>query len=144
MTENQHPLTDDTRDRLAEHIAGGTLDCSGRPGRYDSLTQADARVIVESLWEPMIRTLAVDSRPAETTDEVGWKPQFGDVITNVETAGLRFPQMIFDGVWWCSEGESKGSGALTAATLPDGTRVRRDGNYEDGTPRFVKVQKEEK
>ena len=29
---------------------------------------------------------------------------------------------------------------LAAFTLPDGTRARRDGEHEDGTPRFVKVQ----
>ena len=29
---------------------------------------------------------------------------------------------------------------LTAFTLPDGTRSRRDGNHADGTPRFVKVE----
>lgn len=33
---------------------------------------------------------------------------------------------------------------LTAFTLPDGTRVRRDGERADGTPRFVKVWEEEK
>lgn len=33
---------------------------------------------------------------------------------------------------------------LTAFTLPDGTRARRDGNHEDGTPRFVKVREEGK
>ena len=27
---------------------------------------------------------------------------------------------------------------LVTFTLPDGTRGRRDGNHEDGTPRFVK------
>ena len=31
-----------------------------------------------------------------------------------------------------------------AFTLPDGTRARRDGEHEDGTPRFVKVGEEEK
>ena len=30
------------------------------------------------------------------------------------------------------------------ATLPDGTRARRDGEREDGEPRFVKVQEGEK
>lgn len=29
---------------------------------------------------------------------------------------------------------------LAAFTLPDGTRARRDGEREDGTPRFVKVE----
>ena len=29
---------------------------------------------------------------------------------------------------------------LTAFTLPDGTRARCDGEHEDGTPRFVKVE----
>lgn len=33
---------------------------------------------------------------------------------------------------------------ITAATLPDGTRVRRDGEHADGAPRFVKVQVGEK
>ena len=33
---------------------------------------------------------------------------------------------------------------LAAFTLPDGTRARRDGEHEDGTPRFVKVGEEEK
>ena len=29
---------------------------------------------------------------------------------------------------------------LRSATLPDGTRARRDGEREDGEPRFVKVE----
>ena len=29
---------------------------------------------------------------------------------------------------------------LRSATLPDGTRARRDGWHEDNTPRFVKVE----
>ena len=33
---------------------------------------------------------------------------------------------------------------ITAFTLPDGTRARRDGEHADGTPRFVKVREEEK
>ena len=33
---------------------------------------------------------------------------------------------------------------LRSATLPDGTRARRDGEREDGEPRFVKVQEGEK
>ena len=32
---------------------------------------------------------------------------------------------------------------ITAFTLPDGTRARRDGEHEDGTPRFVKVQEDQ-
>ena len=33
---------------------------------------------------------------------------------------------------------------IAAFTLPDGTRARRDGEHEDGEPRFVKVQEGEK
>mgnify|MGYP007131911221 CR=1 FL=1 len=33
---------------------------------------------------------------------------------------------------------------LAAFTLPDGTRARRDGEHEDGTPRFVKAGEGEK
>lgn len=63
---------------------------------------------------------------------------FGDVITDVKVAALTFPRMVFDGRRWCSEGAVRGSGAILAFTLPDGTRARRDGEHADGTPRFVK------
>ena len=68
MSTTQHPLTDETRDLLVSYISGGTIDCSSEEGRYDSLTAADARTIVESLWEPMAQ--AAQARPAEITDEM--------------------------------------------------------------------------
>ena len=68
MSDTQHPLTDETLDRLVSYISGGTIDCSTHEGRYDSLTEDDARTIVESLWEPM--THAAQDRTAEVTDEM--------------------------------------------------------------------------
>ena len=84
--------------------------------------------------------LTVWPAPTPPAEEVEWEPQFGDVIYDVEVSGLRFPGLVFDGSRWCSHGARKGSGALTACTLPDGTRARRDGEHEDGTPRFIKVE----
>ena len=52
-----------------------------------------------------------------------------------------------DWLWLAVAAVAKGSpeGAwIAAATLPDGTRARRDGEHEDGEPRFVKVQEGEK
>lgn len=68
MSTTQHPLTDETRDRLVSYISGGTIDCSTHEGQYDSLSEDDARTIVESLWEPM--TQAAQARPVEITEEM--------------------------------------------------------------------------
>ena len=57
MSTTQHPLTDETRDRLVSYISGGTIDCSSEEGRYDALTEDDARTLVESLWEPMMQAV---------------------------------------------------------------------------------------
>ena len=80
MSTNQHPLTDETRDLLVGHIAHGTIDCSSEEGRYDSLTAADARGIVDSLWGPMaeaalaaVRDHECTTNPAAGTDRP-WEP----------------------------------------------------------------------
>ena len=80
MSTTQHPLTDETRDRLVSYISGGTIDCSSEEGRYDSLTAADARGIVDSLWGPMaeaalaaVRDHECTTNPAAGTDRP-WEP----------------------------------------------------------------------
>ena len=80
MTTTQHPLTDETRDRLVSYISGGTIDCSSAEGRYDSLTEDDARRIVDSLWGPMTEAAFdagreherehAQAHPAEVTAEM--------------------------------------------------------------------------
>lgn len=279
MSTTQHPLTDETRDRLVSYISGGTIDCSTHEGRYDALSEDDARTLVESLWEPMMQAAQeLPATPTEVTDEmveaaamalhvalhgsgclnapsnyvravraalsaalavaapaepsartilavpegygaphhdadrikaedyvaqvddsdfiragiahhqdeagdwmtedgvcitwarvraarpdaltvwpaptppaeeVHWEPQFGDIITDVRIDGAIedyvAPRLVYvAGSWFDDTEDGWTMENIAAATLPDGTRVRRDGDRPDGTPRFVKVQEEEK
>ena len=84
-------------------------------------------------------------RPAPTppAEEVEWEPQFGDIITDVEVAYgeiVRLDRMVWTGWRWTYQDHSTVPKFIIAFTLPDGTRARRDGEHEDGTPRFVKVE----
>ena len=68
MSTTPYPLTDETRDLLVGHIAHGTIDCSSEEGRCDSLTAADARGIVDSLWGPMVEAAFDAGRKYERQD----------------------------------------------------------------------------
>ena len=87
--------------------------------------------------------------PTPPAEEVELPAEFGAVITDVEideelehdTIG----RLIRVGCCWYDDDENNWVTAdLAAFTLPDGTRARRDGEREDGEPRFVKVQEGEK
>lgn len=85
--------------------------------------------------------LTVWPAPTPPADEVEWEPQFGGIITDVEVSYgevVRFDRMVWTGRRWTYQDHSTVPKFITAFTLPDGTRVRRDGDREDGTPRFVK------
>lgn len=91
--------------------------------------------------------LTVWSTSTPPAEEVEWEPQFGDVITDVEVAfgeTVRFDRMVWTGCRWTYRDYSTLPAFIIAFTLPDGTRVRRDGEHEDGRPRFVKVREGEK
>ena len=82
MSTTQHPLTDETLDRLVSYISGGTIDCSTHEGQYDSLSEDDARTIVESLWEPMTQAVQASAlaTPADPHhDPRSWEPLNGPV-----------------------------------------------------------------
>lgn len=86
--------------------------------------------------------------PAEEVELPGKHPAH---ITDVETDGghaCAYMALDLDGDW-CGVSTTglfldRRPQDLAAFTLPDGTRVRRDGEHEDGTPRFIQAQEEEK
>ena len=95
------------------------------------------------------RPEAVTVWPAPTppAEEIALPTEHPAHITDVETShGTRCAYMALDrqGLWIGvnQDGEFRlcRHTGLVAFTLPDGTRARRDGDHEDGTPRFIKVQ----
>ena len=83
--------------------------------------------------------------PTPPAEEVELPTEFGAVITDVEDwNGATYDRLAFLGLAFEDSVDKVHPDELTAFTLPDGTRVRRDGEYENGEPRFVKVREEEK
>ena len=81
--------------------------------------------------------------------EVEMPTEFGVVITDPRWGGWSYARAVHlgEGVWAAEI--TPGANVhthllrdLISATLPDGTRARRDGEHADGTPRFVKTQEE--
>ena len=86
--------------------------------------------------------------PAE---EVELPTEFGDVILNPRWGARSYARAVHlgEGVWAAEV--TPGADVYThlardlcGATLLDGTRARRDGKHEDGTPRFIQAQEGEK
>lgn len=89
--------------------------------------------------------------PTPPAEEVELPGEFGDVILNPRWGTRSYARAVHlgEGVWAAEV--TPGADVYThlardlrSATLPDGTRARRDGDHEDGTPRFVKVREGEK
>lgn len=91
--------------------------------------------------------LTIWPAPTPPAEEVELPGEFGAVITDVEAdfgETTRLDRMVWTGRHWTYRDYSTVPEFLAAFTLPDGTRARRDGEREDGRPRFVKVREEEK
>ena len=93
--------------------------------------------------------LTVWPAPTPPAVEVELPTEFGAIITNAITIGpihhYVAPRLlrVVDS-WFDDHEDSCTADHITAFTLPDGTRARRDGERADGAPRFVKVQVGEK
>lgn len=106
----------------------------------DWWTEKDWRITYGDQWT--LRRIPALVPPAE---EVEPPTEFGAVIRDVEVEGGNMgTRMVCDGGGYCIAGRRFLMRQITAFTLPDGTRARRDGEHEDGTPRFVKVREGEK
>lgn len=85
-----------------------------------------------------LRRIPAPTPPAE---EVELPTEFGAVITDVEVdfeETVRLDSMVWTGLRWTYKDYSTITKLILAFTLPDGTRAIRDGQYEDGAPRFIK------
>ena len=89
--------------------------------------------------------------PTPPAGEVDLPDEHPAHITDVETDGGHVcAYMALDNSGdWCGVSTTglfldRRPQDLAAFTLPDGTRARRAGDHEDGTPRFVKVREGEK
>ena len=89
--------------------------------------------------------------PTPPAVEVELPTEFGAVILNPRWGVRSYTRAVHlgEGVWAAEV--TPGADVYThlardlrSATLPDGTRARRAGDHEDGTPRFVKVREGEK
>ena len=89
--------------------------------------------------------LTVWPAPTPPAEEVDLPTEFGDVILNPRWGARSYARAVHlgEGVWAAevtpgADVYTHLAHDLAAFTLPDGTRARRDGDHEDGTPRFVK------
>lgn len=108
----------------------------------------DAGYLAAAVALKPLDPLADLTPPAEVVDLPSERPAH---LTDVEDVGgdvCAYMALDRDGDW---VGVDQGGyfrvcrpTMLDAFTLPDGTRARRDGNCEDGRPRFVKVREGEK
>lgn len=95
--------------------------------------------------------LTVWPAPTPPAEEVDLPSEHPAHITDVETDdGHGCAYMALDNSGdWCGVSTTglfldRRPHDLAAFTLPDGTRARRDGKHEDGTPRFIQAQEGEK
>lgn len=91
--------------------------------------------------------LTVWPAPTPPAEEVELSDEFGAVILNPRWGVRSYTRAVHlgEGVWAAEI--TPGAQVYThlvrdlrSATLPDGTRARRDGEHANGEPRFVKVQ----
>ena len=118
-------------------------------GRGDPLTAEGAIIgdLRHGTWY-VRRTVPADTPPAEDVELPGERPAH---LLDVKITGrAKCARMELDryGYWIGVDQEGYPRQWplrwIAAFTLPDGTRARRDGEHEDGEPRFVKVQEGEK
>ena len=118
-------------------------------GRGDPLTAEGAIIgdLRHGTWY-VRRTVPAPTPPAEEVELQGEHPAH---LLDVEITGrAKCVHMELDryGYWIGVDQEGYPRQWplrwIAAFTLPDGTRARRDGEHEDGEPRFVKVQEGEK
>lgn len=124
---------------------GAAFD-AGREQGWDDAAQH----IYNKGWEGVTALRKANPhRPVQdrSAEEVDLPTEFGDVILNPRWGARSYARAVHlgEGVWAAEV--TPGADVYThlardlcGATLLDGTRARRDGEHEDGTPRFVKVE----
>lgn len=109
---------------------------------------AQGRLYVQS-QTAMLRAAFDAGREHERTtpaEEADLPTEFGDVLLDPRWGARSYARALHlgEGVWAAevtpgADVYTHLTRDLTAFTLPDGTRARRDGKHEDGTPRFIKA-----
>ena len=109
---------------------------------YEDMAQVTRPENHEKCLNAALEAAIAIAPPAE---EVDLPTEFGASIRDVKVHGgevnIGHKISVCGGTAWVDDqGGLIPANYLTAFTLPDGTRARRDGEHEDGTPRFVKVE----
>lgn len=120
-----------------------------RDGSGDWITEGGRVIACAALRADRPDALTIWTAPTPPAEEVELPTEHPAHITDVETDdGHGCAYMALDNSGdWCGVSTTglfldRRPQDLAAFTLPDGTRARRDGKHEDGTPRFIKTQEE--
>lgn len=130
-------------------IRAGKAHCQAADGDWHDENGGIVTWATKRAYRP--DALTIWPAPTPPAEEVDLPTEFGDVILNPRWGARSYARAVHlgEGVWAAevtpgADVYTHLAHDLAAFTLSDGTRVRRDGKHEDGTPRFIQAQEGEK